>query len=157
MASRLTNLLLAQRSSPRLAFLLQIACRALTSICSLLWVPLLLRSMGQGLNGLLMTFQSITSMGGLGDLGMGGLVSIQTSRMLGQGKDEEMRKFLAAARAFFAIMALLAGGVFLVIAPRLLRWQHFDTVLHVGPLAGLYVLGALAIDRKSTRLNSSHL
>src|ERR1035438_4562056 len=107
MESRLTNWLLAQRSSPRLAFLLQIACRALTSICSLLWVPLLLRSMGQALNGLLLTFQSITSMGGLGDLGMGGLVSIQTSRMLGQGKEEEMRKFLAAARAFFAIMALL--------------------------------------------------
>src|ERR1035441_1396709 len=73
MESRLTNWLLAQRSSPRLAFLLQIACRALTSICSLLWVPLLLRSMGQALNGLLLTFQSITSMGGLGDLGMGGL------------------------------------------------------------------------------------
>src|ERR1017187_7317063 len=71
MESRLTNWLLAQRSSPRLAFLLQIACRALTSICSLLWVPLLLRSMGQALNGLLLTFQSITSMGGAGGLGDG--------------------------------------------------------------------------------------
>ena len=145
MESRLTNWLLAQRSSPRLAFLLQIGCRALTAICSLLWVPLLLRSMGQGLNGLLLAFQSITSMGGLGDLGMGGLVSIQTSRMLGQGKEEEMRKFLSAARAFFGIMALLAGAVFLVIAPRLLRWQQFETVPGVGPMAGLYVLGALAI------------
>jgi O-antigen/teichoic acid export membrane protein len=145
MANRLTWWLLAQRSSPRLAFLLQIGCRALTSLCSLLWIPLLLRSMGQGLNGLLLNFQSIASMGGLGDLGMGGLVNIQTSRMLGQEKEAELRKFLAAARAFFGIMALLAGGIFLVIAPGLLRWQKFDAVPGVGPLAGIYVLGALAI------------
>ena len=109
MANRFTRWLLAQRSSPRLAFLLQIGCRVLISLCSLLWIPLLLKSMGQALNGLFLNFQSITSMGGLGDLGMGGLVSIQTSRMLGQGKDGELRKFLATARAFFGIMALLAS------------------------------------------------
>ena len=145
MANRLTRWLLAQRSSPRLAFLLQIGCRALISLGSLLWIPLLLRSMGQALNGLLLNFQSITSLGGLGDLGMGGLVNIQTSRLLGQGKEAELRKFLAAARAFFGIMALLAGGIFLVIAPGLLHWQKFETVPKVGPLAGLCVLGALAI------------
>lgn len=141
----MTRWLLEQRSSPRLAFLLQIGCRVLTSLCSLLWIPLLLGSMGKALNGLLLTFQSITSMGGLGDLGMGGLVNIQTSRMLGQGKDAELRKFLAAARAFFGIMALLGMSIFLVISPGLLRWQKFGTVPQVGPLAGLFVLGALAV------------
>jgi O-antigen/teichoic acid export membrane protein len=145
MANRSTGWLLAQRSSPRLAFLLQIGCRVLTAVCSLLWIPLLLGSMGRALNGLLLNFQSITSMGGLGDLGMGGLVNIQTSRLLGQGKEPELQRFLAAARAFFGIMALVAGGIFLCIAPRLLHWQKFELVPQVGSLAGLYLLGALAI------------
>jgi O-antigen/teichoic acid export membrane protein len=145
MANRLTRWLVAQRSSPRLAFLLQIGCRVLTSVFSLLWIPLLLGSMGKALNGLLLNFQSITSMGGLGDLGMGGLVNIQTSRLLGQGKEVELRKFLAAARGFFGIMALVAGGVFLAIAAGLLHWQKFDTVPNVGPLGSLYVVGAMAI------------
>ena len=145
MANRLARWLLAQRSSPRLAFLLQIGCRVLTSLFSFLWIPLLLGSMGKALNGLFLNFQAIASMGGLGDLGMGGLVSIQTSRLLGQGKDDELRRFLAAARAFFGIMALLAGGIFLVIAPGLLRWQKFETVAGAGPLTGLYLFGALAI------------
>jgi O-antigen/teichoic acid export membrane protein len=145
MANRLTAWLLAQRSSPRLGFLLQIGCRASTSLCSLLWIPLLLGSMGKALNGLLLNLQSITSLGGLGDLGMGGLVNIQTSRLLGQGKEKELRQFLAAARPFFAILSLVAGGLFLAIAPALLRWQRFDTVPSVGPLVGLYAVGTLAI------------
>jgi O-antigen/teichoic acid export membrane protein len=145
MVHRLTRWLLTQRSSPRLAFLLQIGCRALTSLLSLLWIPLLLGSMGKPLNGLFLNFHSIVSMGGLGELGMGGLVNIQTSRLLGQGKEHELRKLLATARAFFGVMALLAGGVFLVIAPGLLRWQKFDTVAGVGPLAGLGIVGALAV------------
>ncbi len=145
MANRLTRWLLAQRSSPRLAFLLQIVCRVLTALCSLLWIRLLLKAMGPALNGLFLNFQSITTLGGLGDLGMGGLVNIRTSRLLGQGKEAELRSFLAAARAFFGIMALLAGAVFLVIAPGLLRWQKFETVPAVGPLTGLCVVGALVI------------
>jgi len=145
MANRLTRWLLAQRSSPRLAFVLQIGCRLMTALCSLLWVRLLLRIMGPALNGLLLTFQTITSMGGLGDLGMGGLVNIQTSRMLGQGKEAELKKFLASARAFFGIMALLGASIFLIISPALLRWQKFGTVPQAAPLAGLYVLGAVAI------------
>ena len=145
MANRLTRWLLAQRSSPRLAFLLQIGCRVLTSLCSLVWIPLLLGSMGKALNGLFLNFQSLASMGGLGDLGMGGLVNIQTSRLLGQGKEPELRGFLAAARGFFGLMALAAAGIFLIISPGLLRWQKFGAVPQVGPLAGLCVMGALAI------------
>ena len=83
MANRLTRWLLAQRSSPRLAFLLQIGCRVLGALLSLMWIRLLLASMGATLNGLWLTFQSLASMGGLGDLGMGGVVNIQTSRLLG--------------------------------------------------------------------------
>jgi O-antigen/teichoic acid export membrane protein len=145
MATRLTRWLLTQRSSPRLAFLLQIGCRVLTALCSLVWTPLLLRSMGTALNGLFLNFQALASLGGLGDLGMGALVGIQTGRMLGQGKEAELRKFLALARAFFGIMALLGGGIFLMISPGLLHWQKFGAVPQVGSLAGLCVLGALAI------------
>ena len=145
MANRLTRWLLAQRSSPRLAFLLQIWCRVLTALCSLVWIPLLLGSMGKALNGLWLSFQSIASMGGLGDLGMGGLVNIQTSRMLGQGKEAELRKFLAAARGFFGIVALAAAGIFLAVSPSLLRWQKFEDFPQASPLAGLYLIGAVAI------------
>lgn len=145
MAKRVSRWLQAQRSSPRVAFLLQIGCRALTALCSLLWIPLLLHSMGKALNGLFLNFQSIVSMGGLGDLGMGGLVNIQTSRMLGQGKEAELQKFLAAARAFFGCLALVGGLAFLLIAPSLLRWQKFETITQVGPMVGLYVVGALYI------------
>jgi len=145
MAKRLTTWLLGQRSSPRLAFLLQVACRLLTALCQIVWIRLLLRAMGPALNGLLLNFQSITSLGGLGDLGMGGLVNIQTSRLLGQGKDAELRKFLAGVRAFFGIMAVLSTGIFLVVSPALLHSQKFGTVAGVGPLVGLCVVGALAI------------
>lgn len=145
MAGRLNNWLLAHRSSPRLAFLLQIGCRVLTALCSLVWIRLLVKAMGPALNGLLLNFQSITSLGGLGDLGMGGMVNIQTSRLLGQGKEGELRKFLAAARAFFGIMAVLGAAVFLVIGPSLLRSTKFGTVPQVGSIEGLCVMGALAI------------
>jgi O-antigen/teichoic acid export membrane protein len=143
--SRLSVWLLGHRTTTRLAFFLQIGCRGLTSVFNLLWIQLLLRAMGKDLNGLFLNFQSIASLGGLGDLGMGGMVNIQTSRMLGQGKERELRGFLAAARGFFGVVTLLAVGVFLIVSPSLLRWQKFDTVPTVGPLVSLCVIGALAV------------
>src|SRR5208337_1612031 len=89
---------LRQRTSTRVAFVLQIGCRILYSGFSLLWTPLLLSSMGKSLNGLFLNFQKMASLGVVGDLGMGGLINIRTSRLLGQGKQPELRAFLAATR-----------------------------------------------------------
>jgi O-antigen/teichoic acid export membrane protein len=145
MPGRFSAWLLAHRNSTRLAFFLQTGCRVLTALCSLLWARLLLRAMGAALNGLFLNFQGIASLGGLGDLGMGGMVNIQTSRLLGQGKEKELRSFLAAARGFFGLVLLAAVVVFLAVSPGLLRSQKFATVPTTGPLPGLYVIGALAV------------
>ena len=117
----------------------------LTALFSLIWARLLLKTMGAELNGLFLNFQGIASLGGLGDLGMGGLVNIQTSRLLGQGKERELKGFLAAARGFFGVVLLAAVVVFLVVSPGLLRSQKFASVPTTGPLSGLYVVGALAV------------
>jgi hypothetical protein len=145
MRARFFAWLLANRAATRLAFFLQIGCRMLTSLSAFLWIPLVLRAMGKDLNGLFLNFQSIASLGGLGDFGMGGMVNIQTSRLLGQGKEKELRDFLAAARGFFGVVVLVAVGVFVVLSPGLLRWQKFETVPTVGSLPGLCVIGALAV------------
>lgn len=144
MATRFSAWLFARRTATRLAFFLQIGCRVLTSLFSLVWIPLLLKTMGKELNGLFLNFQSIASMGGLGDLGMGGMVNIQTSRLLGQGREPELRGFLAAARGFFGVMAVAAGGIFLALSPSLLHWQKFENFPQASPLAGLYLIGAVA-------------
>ncbi len=145
MQSRVTKWLLAQRSATRLTFITQITIRVLSSLCSLIWIPLLLRAMGSTLNGLFLSFQSVASMGGLGDLGMGGMVNIQTGRLLGQGKEPELQKFLAAARAFFGAVCMVAVGVYLLLWPHLAHWQGFDRVAQAQPLGGLCAVGAAAI------------
>jgi O-antigen/teichoic acid export membrane protein len=145
MLNRIKGWLLRQRNATRLTFLLQIVCRVLTSAFSLLWTPLLLASMGKALNGVFLSFQSICTLGGLGDLGMGGMVNIHASRMLGQGKEDELKTFLSAARAFFALVALLAALVFAVIAPRLFQVEKFEAVSSVGPFLPLAIVGAIAI------------
>jgi O-antigen/teichoic acid export membrane protein len=145
MTNRAAKWLRANRSSTRLVFFLQIGCRVGTSLFALLWTPLLLRSMGKALNGLFLNFQSLATLGGLGDLGVGVMVNIQTSRLLGQGKEAELRSSLAAARAFFLIMAVAAFGVFLVWSPSVLRGLKFETVPLANPLFGLSLVGALAV------------
>jgi hypothetical protein len=134
-----------ERSSTRLGFLLQICCRVGYSLFSLIWTPLLLRSMGKALNGLFLSFQGMASLGGLGDLGMGGLVNIQTSRLLGQGKDADLRSFLAEVRAVFLAMAVLAAAVFLAISPYLFKPLKFADEPGVGLLSMLALIGAVAV------------
>ena len=96
---RIAHWLASQRSSTRLSFILQIGCRILFSLFSLLWTPLLLNAMGRSLNGLFLNFQKMASLGVVGDLGMGGLVNIQTSSLLGKQKEKELREFLASQSA----------------------------------------------------------
>src|SRR5208337_3180681 len=104
---RLFQWFLGQRTATRVAFVLQISCRVLYSLFSLLWTPLLLSSMGRNLNGLFLNFQKMASLGIVGDLGMGTLINIRTSRLLGQGKERELHSFLAATRTVYLALAVL--------------------------------------------------
>lgn len=142
---RLKSWLLQQRSSTRLTFALQMACRVLTSVCALVWTPLILASMGRSLNGLFINFQSLASLGGLGDLGMGGLVNIQTSRLLGRSDAEKLQHFLAATRALYAVLAAGAVAVFFAASPSVFRALGFNGDSGEGSLACLALAGAVAV------------
>lgn len=135
----------SQRNSTRLSFLLQIICRIGFSICSFIWTPLLLGSMGKSLNGLFLNFQKITSLGGLGDLGMGDVVNIRTSRLLGQGREPELRTFLATARGNYLVMALLSTVAFFALSPLLLKALKFAGDPQVGSLPLMALVGGIAI------------
>src|ERR1043166_192360 len=135
----------AQRSSTRLSFLLQILCRIGFALFSLLWTPLLLISMGKSLNGLFLNFQSITTLGNLGDFGMGGVVNIRTSRLLGQRDEVALKNFLAGARVIFLAVAALTVAVFWLVSPWLFRTLQFDTDPRTGFLPMLSLVGSVAI------------
>jgi O-antigen/teichoic acid export membrane protein len=141
----LFNWLHDQRSSTRLGFLLQIFCRVGFSLFSFLWTPLLLGSMGASLNGLFLNFQKWASLGSLGDLGMGGMVSIRTSRLMGQDKQDGLKNFLAAARGIFLVMAVLAATVFCIVSPGLFRLLKFDGNPQTGLLPVLSLVGGAAV------------
>jgi O-antigen/teichoic acid export membrane protein len=134
-----------QRNSTRLSFLLQIICRIGFSICSFIWTPLLLGSMGKSLNGLFLNFQKITSLGGLGDLGMGDVVNIRTSRLLGQGREPELRTFLATVRGNYLVMAILSAAAFFALSPLLLKALKFAGDPQVGSLPMMALVGGIAI------------
>jgi len=134
-----------QRSSTRLSFLLQIICRIGFSIFSFIWTPLLLGSMGKSLNGLFLNFQKITSLGGLGDLGMGDVVNIRTSRLLGQGREPELRTFLATARGNYLVMSIVSAVGFFALSPFLLKALKFAGNAQVGSLTMMALVGGIAI------------
>ncbi|MDB6112751.1 MAG: hypothetical protein JWR69_4501, partial [Pedosphaera sp.] len=133
------------RSSSRLAFTLHLTTRVLMSLMSLLWIRLLVPAMGMPINGLFLQFQSVAQLGGLGDLGMGGAVAVQAGQYLGQGKQEELRKFLAAARTVFLLLALTVGGGFLLLSPWLADWLRFEPVAGAGSFQILFAIGALSV------------
>lgn len=99
--------------------------------------------MGKNLNGLFLNLQRITSLGGLGDLGMGGVVNIRTSRLLGSGKEVELKDFLTAARAIFFLMVVLATVISWIALPFLFRALKFEDP-QTGSLPMLSLIGGLA-------------
>lgn len=131
-----------ERSSARLGFILQTAARILSSLLTLVWTRWLLGAMGPALNGLFLNFQSLTALGGLGELGLGGAVSFETGRQLGRDREQELREFLAAARTVFLFLALAFGLGFFTLSPWLARGLDFSQVPAAGPLPGLFLLGA---------------
>ncbi len=128
----LKTILWEQRNSARVAYLLHMSTRLLSSAIQLVWVRLLLAAMGQELNSLYIAFQKLISLGGLGDLGMGGAVAIRTGQYLGEGKEDELKKFLASARAVFLILALTAGTLMLALSPWLPHWLRYKEVPAMG-------------------------
>src|ERR1700722_16425 len=118
----LKTILWEQRNSARVAYLLYTGTRLLSSAVALIWVRLFVAAMGQQLNSVYIAFQKLITLGGLGDLGMGGAVAIRTGQCLGEGKEEELQKFLASARAVFLILALIAGTTVFGLSPWLPHW-----------------------------------
>jgi O-antigen/teichoic acid export membrane protein len=100
--------------------------------------------MGDGLFGLFSSFQAVATLGGLGDLGMGGVVNLQTSRLVGQCNHAELRFFLSGARTMFLLMAVIVTGVLLALAPWLPSWLQFKSIPGAGSLPGLFAIGAFS-------------
>ncbi len=134
-----------RRNSARLAYILALGSRVLSSFMGLIWTRLLVGAMGKELNSVYLAFQKVITLGGLGDLGMGAAVAIRAGQYLGEGKEEELRKFLASARTVFLSLAFLVGGGFFFLSPWLPQWLHFKAVPGTGSLHLLFALGAFLI------------
>ncbi len=131
------------RSSTRVAFMFQMATRVGSSILSLLWTPLLIGTMGKTLYGTFLTFQSVATLGALGDLGMGGAVQIETGRLLGRKEESLLQKFLAVARTAFFVLAICVTVLFVALAPWLPRWLAFEEPAGAGSIPLLFAIGGL--------------
>ena len=134
-----------QRNVTRLAYLLQLCTRVGASFMGLIWTRLMLGAMGKELYGVLMAFQNVTTLGGLGDLGMGGAVGIRAGQYLGQGKQKELQDFLASARTVFLILALGAGAAMLALCPWLPKWLEFAEVPESGSITALFAVAAVSV------------
>jgi O-antigen/teichoic acid export membrane protein len=143
--TKLTRWLREQRTSTRLAYAMQLCSRIGASFANLIWIRLLVGAMGLPLNGVLIAFQNVITLGGLGDLGMGGAVAIRAGQYLGRGDQSGLKEFLASARTVFLLLAVLAGGGFLVLSPWLPHWLGFPAVEGTGSLTLLFAVGAVLV------------
>ena len=134
-----------QRKAARLAYALHMGTRVLSAALSLIWIRLLVGAMGEKLNGVYLAFQNVVTLGGLGDLGMGGVVGVRGGQMLGREKHEELQQFLASARAIFLMLALTAGLGMLLLSPWLPQWLHFKPVDGAGSLPKLFAVGSVLV------------
>jgi O-antigen/teichoic acid export membrane protein len=100
--------------------------------------------MGKALYGTFLSFQSLATLGGLGDLGMGGALNIETSRLLGKNDIPALQRFLAVARTAFAGMAVFVVILFICLAPWLPQWLHFQPTDKTGSMTLLFIVGGIA-------------
>ena len=132
-----------QRNTTRLAYVLQIGTRLLTSVMSLMWIRLLVGAMGVEVNDAYLRFQKLITLGGLGDLGMGGVVGIRVGQELGRGAEKELPKFLATARGVFLLLAAAVGAGVLLLSPWLAQWLHWRPAPGAGSQTALFAVGAV--------------
>lgn len=131
------------RTSARLGFLLQAGTRVLTAILSLIWTKWLLGAMGTPLYGLFVSFNAIASLGSLGDLGLGGAISLKTSELLAEGKEAALQKFLANARGLFVLLSSAVALAFLLGSSWLPQALRFESVPGAGSIPLLFACGAI--------------
>ena len=139
----ITSWLKRNRTSVRMAFVLRIAAMALGSIFGLLWTRLLLHAMGDPLLGLFQNFQALTRLGGLGDLGITGALSLTVGVMLGRKDENGLRTLLASARSLFLLLAVGLCVLFIGLSPWMPGWLSFNAVPNAGSMTALFVYGGL--------------
>lgn len=132
------------RASARIAFGLRLFVMGANGVCSLFWTRLLLRAMGDQLNGLFIAYQAVVTLGGLGDLGMGGAVALRTGQALGRRDEAGLRSFLANARSVFLILSLCTFAILFALAPWLPKWLHFEPAPGAGSFTVLFMIGAVS-------------
>ena len=137
--------LVSNRTSVRLAFILRIVGMGAGSLLSLWWTRLLLRAMGDDLNGLFLSFAAVTRLGGLGDLGISGAIALKAGQMLGRGQDKQLQHLLASARTLFLALAVALFLAFALPSPWLPAWLHFQSVPGAGSLPWLFVWGGVSV------------
>lgn len=106
---------------------------------------MLVARMGDKLYGLFMSFAAIPRLGGLGDMGVSGAISLRTAQMIGRGEHDRLRTFLASARAFVLILSLLLSGLFFLLSPWLPGWFGFESSPGAGSLVILFQTGAAVL------------
>ena len=112
---------------------------------SLAWTRLLLQAMGDRLNGLYLTFQSVVQLGTIGDLGLSGAVCARTAQFLAKDQNEEGKEFLADARGVFFGLAAILGLFLALLAPVLGPWLGFSTDSTSFTVQALFWMGGLAL------------
>ncbi|MGB8355497.1 MAG: hypothetical protein WCD79_16485 [Chthoniobacteraceae bacterium] len=140
---KLRTWLMANRTSVRLAFILRICGMGIGSLASLVFARLLLRAMGDDLNGLYLAYLAAAGLGGLGDLGVSMSVAVRAGQMIGEKKDTELRNYLSSARAMVLILSLLMGSVFIFLSPWLPGWLHFKQIPGAGSFTLLFVYAGI--------------
>jgi O-antigen/teichoic acid export membrane protein len=133
------------RTSVRMAFILRMVTMTSGIFFSLIFTRLLLRSMGDSVYGLFISFQGITRLGGLGDLGLSGAVALIVNMRLGKEEDDHLRELLASARTLFLFLAFALCAIFAVLSPWLPLWTGFREVPGSGSLPLLFACGGLTV------------
>jgi O-antigen/teichoic acid export membrane protein len=133
------------RTSARMAFVWRMIAMVLGSVFSLIWFRLLLHTMGDSLMGLFQSFQGLTRLGGLGDLGISGALSLKAGLMLGRKDDAGLKELLASARSLFLLVACGLCLLFIALSPWLPSWMGFKTVEGAGSMTWLFVYGGLSL------------
>ena len=128
----ITSWLQRNRTSVRMAFVLRMVAMAVGSVFGLIWTRLLLRAMGDPLLGLFQDFQALTRLGGLGDLGIAGALTLTAGAMLGRREENGLRNLLASARSLFLLIAVGLGASICRLVSWMPRWFNFDVVPNRG-------------------------